>query len=125
MAVDFAVVDASAIASVLFGEPPGPDVAEALEGRQLVAPTLLRYELGSVCLKKRKLYPEKEDLLLQSLGLLNRLQLREVGVVENRVIELAERAHLTYYDACYLWLARELGAELVTLDDRLSEAWSM
>jgi predicted nucleic acid-binding protein len=35
-------------------------------------------------------------------------------------IVLAERTKLSLYDAGYLWLARALGAELVTLDDRLT-----
>lgn len=125
MGDELAVVDASAIASLLFGEPQATEVAEALEGRHLIAPTLLRYELASVCLKKRQLYPAVKESLLHALGLLDRLQLREVGVVEREVIELAEREHLTYYDACYLWLAYELGADLVTLDSQLQEAWSV
>ena len=121
---ELAVVDASAIACLLFGEAPGQEIARALDGKQPVAPTLLRYELGSVCLKKRQLYPAVKDSLLQALGLLDRLRIREVEVAEGEVIELAERKHLTYHDACYLWLAVELGADLVTLDSRMREAWS-
>ena len=125
MGDELAVVDASAIASLLFGEPQGAEVATALEDRQLIAPTLLRDELASVCLKKRQLYPAAKEKLLQALGFLDRLRLREVGVVDRKVIELAERKHLTYYDACYLWLARELEADLVSLDSRLREAWEV
>jgi predicted nucleic acid-binding protein len=125
MGDELAVVDASAIASLLFGEPQGAEVATALEDRQLIAPTLLRDELASVCLKKRQLYPAAKETLLQALGFLDRLRLREVGVVDRKVIELAERKHLTYYDACYLWLARELEADLVSLDSRLREAWEV
>jgi predicted nucleic acid-binding protein len=38
------------------------------------------------------------------------------------VLELAESTGLTAYDASYLWLARELSAELVTLDGQLAKA---
>lgn len=38
------------------------------------------------------------------------------------VIELAEAEALSVYDTAYLWLARELGCELVTLDRRLAVA---
>lgn len=124
MSDELAVVDASAIASLLFGEPQGEEVAAALEDRDLIAPTLLRYEIASVCLKKRQLYPAAKESLLQALGFLDRQKLREVGVVEEEVIELAEKKRLTYYDACYLWLALEIGADLVTLDSRMREAWS-
>ncbi|HZT90151.1 MAG TPA: type II toxin-antitoxin system VapC family toxin [Stellaceae bacterium] len=37
-------------------------------------------------------------------------------------LDLAEAAGLTAYDASYLWLARALGAELVTLDRKLAAA---
>jgi predicted nucleic acid-binding protein len=38
---------------------------------------------------------------------------------------LAEHFGLTTYDASYLWLARELDAELVTLDRQLAHAAAM
>jgi len=42
-----------------------------------------------------------------------------VDVDHRDALALAERTGLTAYDASYLWLARTLGAELVTLDRRL------
>lgn len=44
----------------------------------------------------------------------------DVQVLET--IELARRTGLSAYDASYLWLARHLGAELVTLDAKLANA---
>jgi predicted nucleic acid-binding protein len=38
------------------------------------------------------------------------------------VVALAEATGLTAYDACYLWLARTLRADLITLDRRLAAA---
>ena len=37
-------------------------------------------------------------------------------------VELGLATGLTAYDASYLWLAKELGAELVTLDKALRKA---
>ncbi len=37
-------------------------------------------------------------------------------------LDLATETGLTAYDASYLWLARQLGAELVTLDQQLARA---
>jgi predicted nucleic acid-binding protein len=42
------VVDASALAALLFGEPQGEHVAARLAEGHLVAPTLLAFELASV-----------------------------------------------------------------------------
>lgn len=116
------VVDASALAAVLFGEPAGGRVAEALGEDPVFAPTLLRYELASVCLKKIHRHPDRRDDLVAALGLLRRMDVREVEVPAVEATELAERAGLTVYDAAYLWLARSIGAALVTLDARLEAA---
>jgi predicted nucleic acid-binding protein len=45
-----------------------------------------------------------------------------VEVDHHAVVELALRTGLTTYDASYLWLARDLAIELVTLDRQLAEA---
>lgn len=116
------VVDASALAAVLFAEPSAERVSAVLGRGRLAAPTLLRYELGSVCLKKIGLYPGQRRALLEALSLLDRMDLRELEVPIEEVVTLAGRERLTVYDASYLWLARALEAELVTLDDRLGRA---
>lgn len=117
------VVDASALAALLFGEPEGERVAKALGRGPLFAPTLLRYEVGSVCLKKIRRHPDRRANLLAALDLLGRMEVQEVEVPPVDAAELAERADLTAYDAAYLWLARSIGAELVTLDERLEAAF--
>jgi len=122
MSGDAVVVDASALAALLFGEPAGPEVAGHLNDRVLLAPTLLRYELASVCLKKTREEPEKGKELLMSLALLSRLGVREVQVPTDGLVDLARETGLTTYDAAYLWLARELGVALVSLDARLNAA---
>ena len=56
--------------------------------------------------------------------MLRRLTIESVEVDHAEVVLLAERNEITAYDATYLWLARRLEAELVTLDQRLEDAWS-
>ena len=121
---DSVVVDASALAALLFGEPAGPEVADRLDGRVLLAPTLLRYELASVCLKKAREEPDKGSELFRSLALLSRLGVREVQIPTDGLVDVARETGLTAYDAAYLWLARELDAELVSLDTRMNAAES-
>ncbi len=122
MPADPVVVDASALAALLFGEPGGAGVMNRLEGHVLFAPTLLRYELASVCLKKTAGEPHKKERLLAALRLLPRIQVREVQVPSEALVELARSTGLTVYDAAYLWLSQELGAHLVSLDARLNPA---
>lgn len=116
------VVDASALAALLFGEPRAEDVASRLGASRLAAPTLLRYELASVCRKKIAAHPELRATLLGALGLVERLDIDEIDVPGEPIVELARRTRLTVYDAAYLWLARELRLELVTLDSTLEGA---
>lgn len=114
------VVDASALAALLFGEPDAEAVEARLRNALLVAPRLIEYELGNTCRKKCHRHPEVAPLLIANLRLLEELDLQMHDVDVASVLELAEHAVITYYDASYLWLAQQLGAELVTLDGRLS-----
>lgn len=113
------VVDASALAALLFGESEAEAVADRLEGHSLAAPSLLRYEIGNVCLKKIDRSPSKHGALLKALALMETMDIREVGVPVEEIVPLARRERLTVYDAAYLWLSRELESELVTLDTKL------
>ncbi len=116
------VVDASALAALLFGEPEAEIVAERLGDARLVAPILLVFELANVCLIKCRRYPEQQPALREAFHLRSRLGVEEISVDYEGVIELATGTGLTAYDASYLWLARQLSAELVTLDQQLAKA---
>jgi uncharacterized protein with PIN domain len=63
------VVDASALAAILFNEPEGDNVAEQLRGGRLKAPALLEFELANVCLLKCKRHPEDSRTLVQAFRL--------------------------------------------------------
>ena len=116
------VVDASAIASLLFQEPNGEAVARQLEGFRLVAPTLFSYELANVCWLKCRRFPVDQDILIGAFARRGGLNIDELAVDHDGVVRLAAETGLTAYDASYLWLARRLGAELVTLDAALLRA---
>lgn len=118
------VVDASALAALLFGESTAAHVAERLEKAVLAAPTLLRYEVGHACLKKIARYPDRRGELLRATDDFTRLQIEEVEVPPLEVTPMAEATKLSFYDASYLWLSRSLGVPLVTLDRRLEDAAS-
>lgn len=118
------VIDASALAAVLFGESRNREVEERLRGAVMVAPTLLPYELGNTCLKKMAQDPDRRPQLREALSYYSRLQIEEVEIPLWEVVPLAEAAKLSFYDASYLWLSRSLGVPLVTLDRKLEDAAS-
>ena len=75
------VVDASALAAVLFNEPEGAAIAGSVLGQAMIAPTLLTYELANVCLTKVRRQPDMRDVFMAAIGFerLMRLQLVEVN----------------------------------------------
>jgi predicted nucleic acid-binding protein len=115
------VVDASALAALLFGEPEGEAIAGRLGEARLVAPALLGFDLANICLIKTRRHPDQATALTAAFGLRHRLGVEEMTDHDD-VLELAAQTGLTVYDASYLWLARQLGAELVTLDRQLERA---
>lgn len=116
------VVDASAIGALVFGEPEGEIVVARLSGARLAAPALLPFELANIAVKKIRRHPQQRAALLAAHALVDRLPVDLVAVDTAAVVSVAEETGLTAYDASYLWLARELGSDLVTLDTALHAA---
>lgn len=116
------IVDASALAALLFAEPEAEVIAERLEGARLAAPALLGFELANVCLTKMRRHPGERDRLRDAFRLADRLAVEMVAVDHGAALDLADATGLTAYDASYLWLARTLDGDLVTLDRKLAAA---
>jgi predicted nucleic acid-binding protein len=113
------VVDASAVAAVVFVEPDADRVAAEIEGDDLFAPTLLPYELASVARKKIAAHPELTDRILLGLGAVGDLAITLLDVDPVAAVQVARAAKSSTYDASYLVLARDLSLALTTLDVKL------
>lgn len=118
--MDVKVVDASALAAILFQEPEQEAIARRLEGGRLTAPLLLDYEIANVCVKKLRLHPEVRASIFESFLLRGGLTIESAEVDYAGAVVLAEQTGLSGYDASYLWLAQRTGAEFVTPDRRRS-----
>ncbi|HET7656466.1 MAG TPA: type II toxin-antitoxin system VapC family toxin [Luteimonas sp.] len=116
------VVDASAVAAVLFDEPEAAPIAASVRG-PLLAPTLLRYELASVATTRLIRHPHQARSIQQRYELLDRLDMHWFEPDWPALPTLARRWSLSAYDAAYLQLALARNAALVTLDARLAAAW--
>lgn len=113
------VVDASALAAIIFEEPRAAEAFNLIYGVELHAPRLLAYELTHVAQRKSRAYPAHREAAEKALeaALLMDIQWSEVDHVV--VLRLALETGLTTYDASYLYLARTLDLALVTFDERL------
>jgi len=116
------VVDASALGALVFGEPKAEEVAKSLGDSPMAAPALIWFELASVCLSKMKAHSAQRDQILSAFLMAGKLAIEIVAVDHWAVVNLAEETGLTTYDASYLWLARRLKAELITLDAKMQRA---
>jgi predicted nucleic acid-binding protein len=116
------VVDASAIGALVFGEPDAAAMADRFAGGTLAAPALLPFEVTNIALKKIRRHPDLRTPLTTAFRLFERMAVDLFVVDHEAVLQLAEVTRLTAYDASYLWLARTLGAELITLDAALETA---
>ncbi len=116
------VIGASALAALLFGEPETEAVAVRLGNTRLVAPALLGFEAANVCLLKSRRHLEQRSALAAAFRLRGRLGVEHVAVDHDGAVELAAATGLAAHDAGTLWLSRELGADLVTLDRQLARA---
>ena len=118
------VVDASAIAAVVFAEDDRLAIAQRLAGQLLIAPPLIVFELMNLAFKKCRvglLTPEQAPTSFAEFSEFE-VELHDVDMLP--CLQMALRHKLTAYDASYLYLAQINGAELVTLDRRLSRAAS-
>ena len=116
------VVDASVAAAVAFTEPRAREAALLLEGLRLFAPRLLAYELASIARTKIRQNPGRQSMILKRLTETLDAGIHWVDVDYLRVVELALETGLSTYDASYLYVARSIGAGLVTFDQRLAAA---
>jgi predicted nucleic acid-binding protein len=116
------VVDASVVAAIVFGEPEAGRAAALAGDDELVAPSLLRYEITNVAWKKTRRHPRQSDLIARTLRLALELDIRYLDVDHAEVLALAVERNITAYDAAYIWLSRALRAPLATLDSKVSNA---
>ena len=106
----------------MFAEASAEVVAAQVQGCDLVAPTLLDFELVNICITKMRRPGAEHALLLARFATRGTILVETMDVDHGAVLALAQRTGLTGYDASYLHLARTLEVELVTLDRQLAEA---
>jgi predicted nucleic acid-binding protein len=118
------VVDASALAALVFQEPESDRVSARLKGMTVTAPVLLKTELASVARQKARRHPVDAARIFAALDLAlddrSGLVWYDVNAVD--VAIFAHATGMTVYDASYVWLSGLLGADLITLDERLARA---
>ena len=68
------------------------------------------------------MHPKQGLTIASDLNVALAIDVRLEAVSSSALLPLALETGLTAYDASYLWLARNLGCELLTFDERLARA---
>jgi len=114
------IVDASAIGAVLLVEPEAGWVNAQTDGMELLAPAVLPFEVGSLCLKRSRLSPSDADSIMAVWAAWSMsLPVRLVTPNAVHTLRLAYETGLTFNDASYLQAAQEHSATIISLDTRL------
>lgn len=114
------VVDASVLGATFFIDYRYREAERLIADADLFAPTLLNYEMANIAVKRIELFPQRQELILESLQTFLRLNVQLRDVDYRQVVDLAALTGLTAYDASYLYVARELGLPLITFDMQLA-----
>jgi predicted nucleic acid-binding protein len=120
------VVDASIILKWVLGDDREADQRRALDlltawadgAAEIAAPSLWQYEVGNFL--GRQLGEEA----MEKMGSLLKLGIRAVNLDENmirRCFSWMKERGVTFYDASYLAVALEIGASLITADQRFAK----
>ncbi len=121
------VIDTSALLSFVFpDESTPPEISKILRlaaknKKILLAPTLLKYELGNSI---RSAIKQKRINILTAIDILdhiNKLKIYFLDPDSQKTLELSIKNGLTFYDASYLALSIEKNAKLLTLDKKLHD----
>lgn len=107
---------------MLFNELRRDEIPARLRGANLCGPGLIRFEVANACLKKIRAAPNERTALLEAFSFFEAFSISLEAVDLKAALVLAEQPKLSLYEASYLWLARALDAELVTLDEKLVRA---
>ncbi|UXD21244.1 ribonuclease VapC3 [Ignicoccus pacificus DSM 13166] len=114
------VLGASAIAKLFFPEG-GSELVERLLGKDIVVPSLARYEIGNLFWKRVSRGEIKEEEALRGWELFERL-LKRWTVRDVPCLKVSLKCGITCYDASYVELTLREGAKLLTFDERLKKA---
>ncbi len=109
--------DSSAIYNAL-----GPDVIGKLVGNYTL--DLAKYEIGNIvwkegALHKRMTGSEQEKIMRLAVDALDSMTILGVNGHEGRILALANKYKLSFYDSSYAYFARAMNIPLVTTDKKL------
>ena len=115
------LIDASALMPILINEPEKEYIINATINCELMAPSMLPYEIGNALtrLKRRKILNEKQ--IVEAYNDFKKIPLRLLEVDIKNALKIACKYAIYAYDAYYLEMAYRLNLPLLTLDNQMKK----
>jgi predicted nucleic acid-binding protein len=115
------LLDASAIMAVLIQEPESERIINLTENTELLAPEMIKYEIGNALSKllKRKILNEAE--VIETYKKYETIPLHLLGINMEKALKIACKYKIYAYDAYYLETAHRLKIPLLTLDGNMKQ----
>jgi len=115
------LIDASALMPVLIDEPEKKRIVNATRDCELLAPSILPYEIGNALsrLKKRQILNEKQ--IIAAYNDFKKIPLRLLEVDIENALKIACKYAIYAYDAYYLEMSYRLNLPLLTLDGAMKK----
>ena len=113
------VVDASVVIAVILNEPEKRRIIEITQGRELVSPGCLKWEVGnafSAMLKRKRLEENQVQIALDTFSM---IPIKEMELNFHDALRLCSVYKIYAYDAYYLMVAKHLSRPMLSLDDRM------
>lgn len=114
------VVDASAVAEILFGTEAGRRAAALIDDHELLAPQHLTADVASVIRGWSLGRHITDEQALRAFREFEALGVEQVPMMSTLPAVYALRHNVSAYDAMYVVLARAAQCSLLTLDARLA-----
>ena len=115
------VVDASVVLAVILNEPEKEGIIRNTEGRDLISPGCLMWEVGnafSAMLKRKRLDQKQVQKALDTFSV---IPIKEVEVNLKEALTVCGNHNIYAYDAYYMLVSKRLSRPMLTLDDRMAE----
>lgn len=115
------VVDASVVLAVILNEPEKKAIIRATEGRDLLSPGCLKWEVGnafSAMLKRNRLgYKDVQ----KAIQIFSTIPIKEIEVDLSDALSICASHQIYAYDAFYMAVSKRQSRPMLTLDGRMAE----
>lgn len=113
------VVDTSVIIAVIVNESSKPDIVQATQKADLLAPPSIHWDIGNAFSAMFKRNRITLDEALEAIEIYKQIPIRVADIELEKSLRIARQLNIYAYDACLIRCAQKYSAPLLSLDETL------